>query len=182
MELPVEITSGLVDYIKANYRLNINGLHGWNHWIRVWENGQRLAQQNGADLAVVALFAFTHDMAREADHMDLGHGPRAAKWIKNDLQGKLIHLSAQQLDWLMEAVRLHTSGLVHANLTVMTCWDSDRLDLGRAGIRPAPRRLCTPEARNPQTIEWAYQRSLDGFANRADLWFPEVGPSGDGTK
>jgi uncharacterized protein len=172
MELPVEITPKLVAYIEKNYRLNINGLHGWHHWVRVWENGQRLAQQNGADLTVVALFAFTHDMARCVDHIDPGHGARAAQRIKDHLQGKIFHLSPQQIDWLVEAVRLHTKGLLQGDLTVMTCWDSDRLDLGRAGIRPATHKLCTPEARDPETIAWAYRRSLDGIGNRPELRFP----------
>jgi uncharacterized protein len=43
---------------------------------------------------------------------------------------------------------------------VQTCWDADRLDLGRVGKRPDPRRLCTPAARDRDVIEWAYRRSL----------------------
>ena len=42
----------------------------------------------------------------------------------------------------------------------MTCWDADRLDLGRVGIRPDPRRLFTAAARSPELLSWAYQRSL----------------------
>lgn len=35
-----------------------------------------------------------------------------------------------------------------------------RLDLGRVGIGPAPRRLCTDAARDEGVIEWAYARSM----------------------
>jgi uncharacterized protein len=45
------------------------------------------------------------------------------------------------------------------DITVLTCWDADRLDLGRVGIRPAAHRLCTDAARDPAMIEWAYRRS-----------------------
>jgi uncharacterized protein len=54
----------------------------------------------------------------------------------------------------------HTDGMVAADPTTQTCWDADRLDLGRVGIRPNAELLCTPAARAPQIIEWAWQRSL----------------------
>lgn len=160
MDLPVEITPPLIDYIKKNYALHWNGIHGWNHWVRVYENGLHLARQNGADQVVVALFAFTHDMARLNDRFDPLHGPRAAKRVHRNLQGKLIQLIPSQFELLMEAVKNHTRGFTEADITVMTCWDADRLDLGRVGIYPAPDRLCTAEARDISTIEWAYKRSI----------------------
>jgi uncharacterized protein len=162
MELPVEISPVLIDYVRKKYTLHWEGIHGWNHWVRVYENGQHLARQNGADLLVVSLFAFTHDMARLNDSFDPRHGPRAAARIVKDLQGKIIQLSPQQLAWLVKAVKLHTFGMTKADLTVMTCWDSDRLDLGRVGILPEPDRLCTPAAKDPATIAWAIKRSQGG--------------------
>ena len=53
-----------------------------------------------------------------------------------------------------------TDGGTEADVTVQTCWDADRLDLGRVGIRPHPRYLCTPAARSAEVIEWAHARSL----------------------
>ncbi len=41
------------------------------------------------------------------------------------------------------------------DITVQTCWDADRLDLGRVGITPNPRWLCTACAKDPATILWA---------------------------
>ena len=157
--LPDVVTTELIADIRENYVLRWEGTHGWSHWLRVCENGLHIARQNGADQQVVALFAFTHDMARESESSDPEHGLRAAERIRDLLQGKLIHLEGHALDWLIEAVANHTLGYTKAALTVQTCWDADRLDLGRVGIRPSEYRLCTQEARNPETISWAYERS-----------------------
>lgn len=43
--------------------------------------------------------------------------------------------------------------------TIATCWDADRLDLLRVGIRPDPARLVTEAARDPEVLEWAMARS-----------------------
>jgi uncharacterized protein len=160
LDLPEIITDDLVEYIKSTYQLNWNGLHGWSHWMRVCEIGLRIARLNGADQNVVALFAFTHDMARLSDGHDHQHGPRAAKRIRAELQGRFFLLSDEALVQLTQAVALHTRGLLKADITVQTCWDSDRLDLGRAGITPVPHRLCTAEARDPALLDWAYKQSI----------------------
>ena len=160
MNLPEVITPSLIDHIRQSYRLPWNGLHGWDHWVRVWEIGQRLSALNGTNQIVVALFAFTHDMARENEGSDLEHGPRAARRIRSELQGTYFKLPTFELGLLTEAVEKHTDGDTVANLTIQTCWDSDRLDLGRAWITPHPDRLCTPEAKDPAMIEWAHRRSV----------------------
>lgn len=163
IDLPVIISQAFIDYIKTIYRLRWNGIHGWNHWVRVYENGMFLAGKNGADLDVVTLFAFTHDIARQDDHGDPDHGPRAAEIIRTQLQGRFFTLQPIQLRLLTEAVTRHTWGEMEADITVQTCWDADRLDLGRVGIVPHPHRLCTAEAKDPQTIQWAYRRSRQGL-------------------
>lgn len=161
MDLPVGISQELVDYIQQTYTLRWNGIHGFEHWVRVHENGIRLAQLNGANQTVVGLFAFTHDMARLSDGLDLEHGPRAAERIIAELQGRFIYLTPEELHLLTQAVKLHTRGLTEADITVQTCWDADRLDLWRAGIRPSAKRLCTPQARDPEIIAWAMARSIN---------------------
>ena len=159
LALPEILTPALIEYLRGVYHLNWHGIHGWDHWVRVYENGMRIALRNGADPIVVALFAFTHDQARENEGGDRTHGPRAAQRILDEMQGRFFHLSAGQLELLTEAVRLHTAGKTEGDKTVQTCWDADRLDLWRAQIRPDPKRLCTPEAREPETIAWAVARS-----------------------
>ena len=68
-----------------------------------------------------------------------------------------------EFSWLVAACEGDSDGLTEAaHVTVLTCWDADRLDLGRVGIRPKATRLCTSAARDPDVIEWAYQRSRRG--------------------
>ena len=47
-------------------------------------------------------------------------------------------------------------------MTIETCWDADRLDLGRVGITPHPSHLCTEAAKRPETIKWADDRASLG--------------------
>jgi hypothetical protein len=41
----------------------------------------------------------------------------------------------------------------------LACWDADRLDLGRVGITPDPRRLGTKAGRN--LLAWAHVRAVE---------------------
>jgi uncharacterized protein len=75
------------------------------------------------------------------------------------LRGKLFQLADEEFDLLHVACADHTHKLTHPDVTVQTCWDSDRLDLGRVGIEPRPDRLCTPTARSAAVREWANRRS-----------------------
>jgi uncharacterized protein len=120
-----------------------------------------LARHTGADKQVVELFAVLHDCCRQDDRSDPGHGERAAEFART-LRGTLIHLPDGAFELLFEAIRDHEAGLTRGDVTVVTCWDADRLDLGRVRKRPDPRYLCTEFARRRSTIEWAYKRSLGG--------------------
>jgi uncharacterized protein len=166
LPLPEVMTDEFIQYLRGIYRLNWFGLHGWDHWVRVYENGMHIAAQNGADQTVVAVFAFTHDIDRQNEGGDHGHGPRAAQRIAAEMQGRFFSLQDDQLHQVMEAARLHTAGKTEADKTVQTCWDADRLDLWRAWIRPNAKYLCTPEARDPHTIDWAVRRSQQWLSER----------------
>ena len=155
------ITANFLNHIHQQYQLNWHGIHGISHWQRVRENGLRLASLNGANAKVIAYFAFTHDSQRQNDGYDPQHGARASQWISNQPAG-FFQLTEEELLLLQEACRQHTGGVSHPNLTVMTCWDADRLDLMRVGIRPNPLYLCTSAAKDPQLIEWAISRSVSG--------------------
>jgi uncharacterized protein len=146
---------------KARFALDLKGVHGIRHWTRVRENGHRLAKHTGADKQLVELFAVLHDCCRENDRHDLGHGERAADFA-HTLRGTLLHLTDEEFALLYEAIRDHEEGRTRADVTVMICWDADRLDLGRVRRRPDPRYLCTEFAKRTATIEWAYKRSLAG--------------------
>lgn len=154
------ISQDLVDVIEQSFALRLDGIHGVAHWTRVRANGLRLAELTGANLEIVALFAFLHDSKRLNDGRDPSHGARAADFAAS-LQDSLLTLSGEEFELLHFACKHHTDGLTEADITVQTCWDADRLDLGRIGIRPNPRYLCTPAARESTMIEWAYRQSRE---------------------
>lgn len=146
--------------IGQQYVLHPEGLHGLSHWGRVLENGLRLSQSNGADIAVVTLFAVFHDACRRNEGIDPGHGERGAELASQLFTTRApVGLTQKQLELLDEACRLHTNGYRDADITVQTCWDADRLDLARAGIIPSPDRLCTQPAKEDEIIGWASTRS-----------------------
>jgi len=154
------LTRPLIVHLRRHFALDWRGIHGAPHWARVRANGLRLAVETGADTAVVELFAFLHDSCRLNDDEDPGHGQRAAA-LAHELRGRYFDLADERFSWLVAACHGHSEKLTEAaHVTVLTCWDADRLDLGRVGIRPKPARLCTAAARDQQLIEWAYQRSL----------------------
>jgi len=146
----------LMERILSQYRLDPRGIHGLPHWGRVYRYGQRLAQLNNADPVVLGFFAVFHDACREYEGRDPGHGSRGAA-LAQELHGDLFQLSREQLELLCRACSNHTRGTpdVETDITVLSCWDSDRLDLNRVGITPIPSRLCTPGGQSASTIEWA---------------------------
>lgn len=152
------ITPGLLAAIFEQYTLPLLGLHGVRHWARVLEIGRRLLPLTGARADVVELFSVLHDACRHNENHDPRHGARGAL-LAVALCGRAFELDASGLVLLQEACARHTDGRCDADVTVQTCWDSDRLDLGRAGIRPSARKLCTMAACDPGLIAWATVRS-----------------------
>jgi len=159
--MPV-ITPELIQAIREQYRLPWNGFHGVVHWARVRENGLRLAQHTGINPDVVELFAMFHDACRWNEDHDPSHGSRGAD-LALKFHGQFFELPDGDFTALRVACRFHTDGLVEGDIVVQTCWDADRLDLGRVGIKPSPRYLCTEVAKGREFLEWAYERSCAGF-------------------
>jgi uncharacterized protein len=167
MELRIELstrylTAELVNTILKEYELPLFGTHGISHWARVLENGRILTKGTGANLKVVELFAIFHDSRRKNEGWDIGHGSRGAK-LAASLRGSAFEISDEGFRLLETACVQHTDGLLEADITVQTCWDSDRLDLLRAGIRPDPKMLCTAAAKDSNLISWANERSMTRF-------------------
>lgn len=152
------VPQDLVDMVERGFALHLHGIHGRAHWARVRTNGLHLAELTGANRKVVELFAILHDSKRLNDGRDPQHGARAAEFARS-LRGSLVDLSVEEFELLHYACAYHTSGMTEADITVQTCWDADRLDLGRISIMPEPRRLCTNAAKKASTIEWAYRQS-----------------------
>jgi uncharacterized protein len=151
----------LAQFLRRGFALDWGGIHGAPHWARVRLNGLRLARHTGASAAVVEYFALLHDCRRQNDGRDPEHGRRGAD-LAFSLRGSLVLLSDADFDRLHYACVHHSRGLLEADVTVQTCWDADRLDLGRVGIRPNPARLCTPAARSGDILERAYLASVRG--------------------
>ena len=154
------LTNDLLDHLLKQFPLGDSFIHGEGHWMRVLYNGRILAKETGANLNVVELFAVMHDCKRDNEHYDLDHGRRAAEYV-HEIRGKWFDITDEETELLVEACRYHSDGLVEGDITVQTCWDSDRLELGRVGIKPVPKRLCTEFAKRKDVIEVAYQRSIN---------------------
>jgi uncharacterized protein len=109
------------------------------------------------------LFAVFHDACRHNEGYDLEHGSRGAI-LAAALRGGLYDLGDSQFRKLTVACRLHTKGRTDDDVTVQTCWDADRLDLGRVGVKPHPPYLCTEAAKTTGMIDWAHHRAMAGFS------------------
>jgi len=149
---------GTLHTVLEDYALPWSGFHGVAHWARVLENGLRLADESGAVIEVVQLFAVLHDCRRLNEHLDPEHGPRAAQ-LAETLRGDAFNLPKEHFRLLHRACAGHTHERTHPDVTIQTCWDADRLDLGRVGITPDPRYLSTEIAKRPEIIRWADERA-----------------------
>lgn len=165
MSRPRTISTRLVRFLRDRFRLDWRGIHGAGHWARVRANGLVLAERTGADTVVVELFAVLHDLCRQNDGADHGHGARSAAMVL-ELSDPLLGLGHERAALLSYACLHHSDGLTEADLTVQVCWDADRLDLGRVGMRPHPRYLCTSAARSSELIECAVRRSQRPYVAR----------------
>src|SRR5271157_5370311 len=87
------------------------------------------------------------------------HVPPLTHWTCG---GLLFDLPDPAFRLLHRACAGHTHERTHPNVTIQTCWDADRLDLGRVGITPHPSLLCTDAAKRPETIKWADGRASFG--------------------
>ena len=139
------IENKVLDLLKLESNFINSPIHGLKHWQRVERNGHYLANFNGADKAVLSYFAYFHDCMRENEGRDIGHGPRAAVFAKRNRD--IIPLDDTQFKQLINACKGHTSGNRPECITINTCWDADRLDLGRVGITPDASRLHDMEAK-----------------------------------
>jgi uncharacterized protein len=163
------VTQEFFEYLVASHTLGHDGFHGRDHWLRVLQRAREIAAETGANLRVLELFAVLHDSRRENENHDPAHGHRAAA-NANELRGKWFDLADDEMALLMEACRFHSDGMTEAHPTVQACWDADRLDLGRVGVRPDPRHLCTSYAKRPDVIEFAYRRSVNHKAKDRRLF------------
>ena len=126
----------ILQRIKRDTSIWKSVIHGISHWERVEENGLMLSEMTGADKMVVRYFAYIHDCQRWNEDDDPEHGPRAAVYARKNRN--LIDLNDDQFQKLLKACKDHTYAMPshHESIdaTLATCWDADRLDIGRVGL------------------------------------------------
>ena len=132
----------LQDHILS-HRIFESELHGLTHWQQVESNGLLLATETGADTVVVRLFALFHDSKRADDGYDEEHGPRGAEFAKACFKEHRLDITQEQFDKLYHACKFHTTEHRSDDATIDTCYDADRLDLGRVGIKLDPSKMAT---------------------------------------
>ena len=82
------------------------------------------------------------------------------------IAGTWIKLNEHQLNQLMNACRYHSVGRLDRDITIQTCWDADRLDLGRVGVTPKSLYLGSSLAKDHNFIEMACMRSKKRFVDQ----------------
>lgn len=168
-----EIISNIREWAVSNG--TYEGIHGLEHWDRVFENGQKLKTTGVNDL-VVGAFAYLHDICRINDGEDPEHGLRASIKIDEIREDILQSLSDEEISQLKTACRFHTSKHRVGDITIDTCFDADRLDLWRVGIVPDPSRMATDKgaeiARETDYSQLVKSEVID-IDDEEDIAFPE---------
>ena len=157
------------DHVSSEFQCSHGSIHGPSHWRRVERNGLLVASQSGAVEEVVRLFAVFHDSRREHDGWENTHGSRGAAYAAS-LRGVLFDLSDEHFELLHYACTWHTHGRLSDEPTIGTCWDADRLDLGRVGTLPDAEYMSTSYGREIAaygSVEAFIQGAGDGGTDQA---------------
>ncbi len=126
---------------RAKFTMDLMGIHGEAHWLKVTTNARRIAMADGGDVLVATLFGVFHDCCRKSEGHDHNHGKRAAEYVQTLDLG----LNTEQKRLLYLAIMGHADAKVSGNPTIGACWDADRLDLPRVGCEIDPEYLSTDE-------------------------------------
>lgn len=148
--------------VSDQFPLGLESTHGPAHWRRVERNALLLTTRSNADSVVVRLFAVFHDARRENEGTDPQHGPRGAQLARR-MRGQHFDLNDAAFEKLIHACRWHTHEQQNDDPTIGTCFDADRLDLGRVGIIPEPEYMSTEFGR-----EIARVGSIQPFLQKVD--------------
>lgn len=139
-------------------------LHGPAHWARVHRFGVLLADHMNLSeraLQCVEVFGWVHDLARVDDGGGNQHAIDGAEHAFAVVPELFPVLTEDQLLLVSQAIQYHSDGLTSDGAyfqglldvrgwtedelidTVGACWDADRLDLLRLGVRPSGRYMST---------------------------------------
>lgn len=147
----------MIEFVKSEALLFDSSLHGLKHWRNVEKIGMFLCQRSGADVEVVRTFAYVHDVGRRHDGGDYAHGKRSARIVRQMAEnGILSYLDEDRLQQLYYACEHHSERYAESDdVTVRTCWDSDRLDLWRLGVAPDKELLFTDAGKTEEASQYA---------------------------
>ena len=129
-------------YCLNRWPKDLGATHGIEHWDRVARFG-RVLYEVGVDMNVVTAFAYLHDSERKDNCEDINHGKRASKLIDTIRTSLLSELNDKQITKLKQACELHTIKHRTGDITIDACFDADRMDLLRIGIKPSPNKMAT---------------------------------------
>ena len=132
----------LEEIVTAQFACGEESYHGPAHWHRVVQNGVWISRRSGADERVVRLFGWLHDSKRGNESSDPGHGRRGAEFAAS-LRGDVFDLPDDEFETLVFACTWHTDRDRSDDVTVGSCWDADRMDLGRVEIVPNSQFMST---------------------------------------
>jgi uncharacterized protein len=152
------VTQPFVDHLCSAFSLDPFGDHGIEHWFRVLYNGRLIADAIQGNVKVIELFALLHDCQRQSEYDDPEHGLRGAQYAET-IRNVWFDVTDAEMWQLTEALSSHSSGSTFHHPTVQACWDADRLDLARVGIRPESVSLCHAFSKRLDVIDAAVQRS-----------------------
>ena len=130
------------DMPQINEAAYCSFFHGVSHWKNVEKFGLLLAREYpDADIDVIRWFAYLHDCMRGKEEAFQEHGSVAALFIRKIRKTYLKDLSDVQIKQLRQACKYHTIRRRTKDITVNICFDADRLDLWRVGIKPDPKQM-----------------------------------------
>ncbi len=135
----------LLESVIKGMEISPESNHGIEHWKRVEKIGHYLSESTRANKNVISLFALFHDCRRINTGIDKGHGLRGAR-LAIEMRDA-INIREDPFNLLIIACAGHTDLTFYNDCTIATCWDADRLDLGRVGVTPDKKHLNTDMAK-----------------------------------
>ena len=164
------IPKTVIKSIFDNYQLNLTeGLHALSHWSRVIENGLILSEYNKANVNILIAFAFFHNSKRNNEEHDPEEGLKGSQLLRYYEED--LNLSPEEIELACEACEDFQDVVFNENITIATCWDSERLDFMRSGIYPDTDKLNSEYAKNVGIITSAIKR---GMNNHISDWVNEL--------
>ena len=131
----------VIDEIKKDaqkFFLNVGGCHDWSHVERVYEIAKNIGEKEGADLEVIKISAWLHDIAREEEMQANGgicHAERSAELSKEILEKH--NIDSSKMNSILHCISSHRfkNNKVPESKEAKILYDADKLDsIGAVGI------------------------------------------------